>query len=564
MNIKKALLLLITFLLILSFSFSQKDTSPPKITILSPKDGAKVSGVITISLQVVDNVGVAKVELYIDNKKIGELTKSPFNFTWDTTKFTSETHTILVKAYDKAGNTSIARITVQVDNPKQISKLSIVSPKDKDRVSGVIKIKVNLLDKNNFEKMEFYIDKDKIGETNGEPFELTFDTNNILNGAHMLTVKGIYKGNISSTDTINIYVVNLKNIYGGKGWDEGVAVAQTSDKNFIVSGWTDSFGKGGADIYLLKLGEWEKTFGGAGDDIAVSMTKTKDGNFVITGLTSSFGVSYYHVYVLKVDKDGNKIWEKAYGGNGYDRGNSVKETKDGGYIIAGITESFGSGFEDVYLLKLNPNGELLWNKAYGTPGFERAYDVIETSDGGYVVVGESQEKDKYTSNAFVLKVKPNGEMEWSKDYGGKGNDALYSVIETKDGGYLGVGYTESFVKKGEIYLIKVDKKGKLLWEKTYGGEGKDEAYSIISSNDGKGYMMVGMMEKEKGQFDGFLAKVDETGKLLWMKNYGGDKSDRINAICQTENGYILVGATESFNAKGCDVYIVKVDEDGNQ
>ncbi len=567
-NSKAYPFLLLFIVLLISISFSQKDTTAPKVSILSPKDGATVSKVVTLQVQATDNVKVTKVEFLIDNKKIGELTKAPFNFKWDTTKYADGKHIILIKAYDGAGNSAGVKITVNVSNKKvtevPVKKISIITPSNEQRVTGLINIKVNIIEGKLLDKIEFYLNNSKIGEDKASPYEISFDTKSIPNAVYTVSVKSIYKGNASASSSIKIYVVNNKSIYGGEKWDEGVSVVPSLDGNFVIAAWTDSFSKDNADIYLTKLEEWEKTFGGENDDIATSMVRTKDGGYIITGLTSSFKVSYYDVYVLKVDKNGNKQWEKTYGGEGYDRGNSIKETKDGNYIIAGITESYGSGFEDIYVIKLNSKGDILWHKEYGTSGYDRAYDIIETSDGGYLMAGSVQNKNNNSEDGYILKLNSKGETQWVKSFEGKKNERFYSVVEAKTGGYIAVGETSSYGKgKSDVYLVKMDKNGKVLWEKNFGGDGRDEGQSVILANDGKSLMVVGMTEVSTGQYDGFCAKIDENGKLIWMKNYGGDGLDRINSICATPNRYTLVGATQSFGAKSCDVLVLKIDENGN-
>lgn len=560
--------IIITFFLI---TFAQKDTTPPKVTILFPKDNSTVSGKITIQVQATDNIGVTRVEFFIDNTKIGELTKAPFNLSWDTTKVSNGKHTILVKAYDKAGNSASARITVNVNNKiaqpivptiSPVKKLAIISPKNEERILGSTNIFVKILEGKELDKIEFYLDDKKIGEINKEPFEVNLNSKDYSNGYHQITVKSIYKGNVTANASVKVYIVNWKNVIGKDGWDEGVAVVQSQDGNFIIAGWSDSFKKDNTDIYLIKMGEWEKIYGGDNDDIAVSMAKTKDGDYIITGLTSSFNVAYYDVYVLKVDKNGNKIWEKAYGGKGYDRGNAIKETRDGGYIIAGLTESFGNGFEDVYLIKLNQKGDVMWHKAYGTPAYERAYDVIETSDDNLLVVGECQNTKNNSEDGYILKLNSKGEIIWIKNIGKNEDEKFYSVLETKQGEYLILGEKISN-GKNEIYLLKVDKNGKIIWEKNYSYNLKDIAYSMCLSNDGKGILIAGICEVEKGMYDGFAMKIDENGKVIWNKKYGSDNLDIIKSICSFRKGYILVGSTQSYLAKDSNIFIVPIDEEGN-
>jgi len=218
------LFLLFFFFSLIVSGYAQKDKTPPQVTIINPKNGQVVSDTVKIQVKATDNVGVLKVEYYIDGKKVGENTKSPYEYNWDTTQYENGNHTIQVKAYDKAGNVGNAKITVNVQNIKQ-----------------------------------------------------------------------------------NV---------------------------------------------------WEKTFGGSDDDYAYSIQQTSDGGYIVAGRTSSFGAGSADVYIIKLDENGNKLWEKTFGGSSYDWANSIQQTTDGGYIVAGVTNSFGAGGWDVYVIKLDENGNL--------------------------------------------------------------------------------------------------------------------------------------------------------------------------------------------------------------
>ncbi len=164
------------------------------------------------------------------------------------------------------------------------------------------------------------------------------------------------------------------------------------------------------------------------------------------------------------------LWTKAFGGTNEDYGRSVQETSDGGYIIAGYTKSFGAGSYDVYLIKTDANGDTTWTKTYGGSNIDQGYSVEQTSDGGYIIAGNSKSFGAGLDDVYLIKTDANGDTTWTKTYGGSNIDQGYSVEQTSDGGYIIAGYTKSFgAGSYDVYLIKTDANGDTTWTKTYGG-----------------------------------------------------------------------------------------------
>ncbi|MQY70975.1 T9SS type A sorting domain-containing protein, partial [bacterium] len=256
---------------------------------------------------------------------------------------------------------------------------------------------------------------------------------------------------------------------------------------------------------------WTKTYGGTEDEGGGSVCQTPDGGYVITGYTYSFATGFGDVYLVKTDESGDTQWTKTYGGSiGEDWGISVKEAPDGGYIIAGITWSFGTGGWDVYLLRTDAWGDTLWTKTYGGEDNEYALSIQETSDGGYIIAGWTEpfeSGDAY--NAYLVKTDSDGELLWEKTYGTEGRDYGHSVCEAHNGGYVVAGCTYS-VGAGDLYLIKTYDNGDTLWTKTYGGAGEDWGATICRTSD---------------------------------------------------DGYIITGGTNSFGAGGVDVWLLKLEPD---
>jgi len=367
---------------------------------------------------------------------------------------------------------------------------------------------------------------------------------------------------------------------GGANHDVGKSLIQTSDGGYAIAGFTISFGAGQADVYVIKLDangnlQWTKTIGGKKAEGSFlihapgDIIQTSDGGYVIAGETYSFGTGssdvYSDVYVIKLDANGNLQWTKTIGGKYHDLGHSIIQTSDGGYAIAGSTISFGAGWEDVYVVKLDANGNLQWTKTIGGPVGDWGHSIIQTSDGGYAITGYTESFGAGEKDIYVVKLDANGNLQWTKTIGGENDDKGYSLIQTSDGGYAIAGYTSSFgAGRDDIYVVKLDAKGNLQWTKTIGREYRDRGSSLIQTSDG-GYAIAGYTESfGAGWNDVYVVKLDVNGNLQWSKTIGGKNNDWGRSLIQTsDGGYAIAGYTYSFGAGESDVYVVKLDKNGD-
>lgn len=284
--------------------------------------------------------------------------------------------------------------------------------------------------------------------------------------------------------------------------EKGNSVQPTSDGGYIIAGERekrDNIGLRCRSNYLVKtdsLGDtlWTKEFQGHRIDQAISVIQTKDGGYVVLGSK-----------LIKVDAEGNEVWEKSY--EGYD----IQETSESGFIMVGRTPNQRSGrwiYPDLYLARIDESGDLLWEKTYGGRYGEEAFSIQQTTDGGYIIVGE---KDPYGGGVFdvyLLKTDKNGDTLWTKTYGGEDVDVGNSVTQTSDGGYIIAGWTDSFdAIAGDIYLIKTDDQGDTLWTYVYGGRSNDIGYTALETSDG-GYIIAGhSVSFGAGGADIFLMKL---------------------------------------------------------
>jgi hypothetical protein len=358
------------------------------------------------------------------------------------------------------------------------------------------------------------------------------------------------------------------NTYGGSGDDRGYAVQQTSDNNYIIAGSTTSFslrGRGDStDVYLIHTDStgniiWTKTYGGTGNDGGNSVYQTSDGGYIITGYTNSYGAGRSDVYLVKTDASGDTKWTKTYGGPANDGGNSIYQTTDGGYIITGYTYPFGLLKSDVYLIKTTTTGDTSWTKTYGGLDDDEGFSVYQTTDGGYIITGYTFGIDQ--NDVYLIKTDANGDTMWTKTYGSEKDDGGYSVYQSSDGGYIITGYTNQF-DTYDVYLIKTDGNGEVVWTETYGGQGDDKGHCVYQTTDG-GYIITGYSNSfSDGDYDVYLLRTNGDGTLLFSDTYGGIRDDKGYSLYQTsDGGYIITGYTNSFGAGGNDVYLIKTDKD---
>jgi hypothetical protein len=361
--------------------------------------------------------------------------------------------------------------------------------------------------------------------------------------------------------------ITFERWFGSSGWEIGRSVIPTSEGGYIVAGGKNSVGDW--NFYVIKTNSngdtlWTKTYGGIDFDSGWTIKKTFDGGYIIIGSTKSFGVGSFDVYLIKINANGDTLWTKTYGGTGMDFGYSVIQTPDTGYVMVGRTNSYGTGSEDVYLIKTNVNGDTIWTRTYGGLYYDCGISVTQAFDSTYVITGITY-VNSINSNVYLLRVDTNGDTIWTKTYGDSAWDFGNSVTQTSDSGFIITGATNSHGAGSEdVYLIKTNANGDTVWTRTYGGTGYDCGSSVVQAFD-DAYIIVGGITPSSGDSgDVYLIKTDINGDVIWTRTFGGPLFDWGYSVVQIpDGGYIVAGETFSYGSGLNDVYLIKTDSLGN-
>lgn len=385
--------------------------------------------------------------------------------------------------------------------------------------------------------------------------------------------------------------------YGGTKNESGEAVINTTDGGYAVLGFTQSMDgditnklNESYDYWLLKFNatselQWNKTYGGTADDRGKDIIQTQDGGYAILGSTFSndndvSGNNGQEDYWLaKLDASGTISWQKSFGYSGTDYGISVIQTNDNGYLVSGVLDVTASGGDgntsrnssrhaggDYWVLKLDTNGNIEWSKFYGGLLSDTPYDIIETDDNAYIIVGGSDSADtditnnKGTYDFWVVKISNIGALLWEKSFGGDEIDEARAITKSGDGNFIIAGDTRSMnqdvsnnIGAADLWLIKIAPTGELLWEKTIGGSSFDVGRSIVKTQD-NGFLIAGSSRSangdvsvNNGQNDAWVLKVDSNGTLEWEKAIGGSNIDYAYSVAELNNKTIVAVGEASSN-----------------
>ena len=397
-------------------------------------------------------------------------------------------------------------------------------------------------------------------------------------------------------------ILQAEKSFGGSENEFAFDVHQTSDGGYIIAGQAASNNgnvsgnHGDEDMWIIKLNKngsikWQKALGGLEDEAAFSVQETNDGGFIAAGEASfsSGQVTGNHgtldVWVVKLDINGNLLWQKSLGGTQRDFANSIQQTTDGGYIVAGgsfsndgdVTGHHGPNiYADYWILKLDGGGNIQWKKTYGGSKGDIAMSVRQTTDGGYIVAGNSAStdgdvqgvSDSIYGDFWILKLDRQGNMQWQKAFGGSDYEQANSIQQTSDGGYVAAGWNRS-PNDGDVtgnhgdydfWVVKMNANGNMQWQKSLGGSLSDIGYSIKQTPD-NGYVIAGGTISNNGDVSGlhgkqdfWVVKINSNGNLVWQKSLGGSEYENAHSVDITKDGgYIVAGSSGFVNVNNGDV-----------
>ena len=353
------------------------------------------------------------------------------------------------------------------------------------------------------------------------------------------------------------------------GQSRGVTVEEIRGGGYILTGVTSDGEYGSDDIFLIKTNPfgdtiWKKTYGTEGNDYGWAVRQTEDDGYILVGYTDGMGNGSMDVYLLKTDTNGIIEWTRTFGGSREEYGWDVRITKDGGYIIAGQTESMGNGEIDACLIKVDDKGNEEWFRTYGGEKTDRIFSVQETHDDGFIGAGITYSYESSSDNdrdGYFIKVDAAGNQEWYKTIGEEHYDVIHDVEVTKDGGFFFAGYGESYATSGyrDAYLLKTDNHGNTKWMQVVGAPGEERGLKGIQSQDG-GYVVVGFTSETR---DVYLIKADSVGNIEWTRNIGSKESVEFGYTVKasSDGGYIITGHTESMTGKRS-IILIKTDKEG--
>jgi hypothetical protein len=362
--------------------------------------------------------------------------------------------------------------------------------------------------------------------------------------------------------------ITFQRTYGGTEDDGGQAVVQTADGGYYVVGYTCTSGSSGADVFVIATdpsGEqrWTQVFGGQpADDYGYGVAMTAQGDCLAAGYLITGG--HADVALHGNTADGGQLWIKLYGGSSDDMAYSIARNSDGGFLVAGVTYSFGTGRPNVYVLRTDSLGDTLWTRAYGGANEDYAFSARQTVDSGFIICGTTYSYGAGQSDIYLIKTNAAGDTQWTRTYGGAEHEHGHSVFQTADSGYVICGTTYSYgAGDADIWLIRTNADGDTLWTRAFGGDTADLGHSVAQTAD-HGFILCGQTASfGAGNYDVWLIKTDSTGDTLWTSAFGGGDEDIGYSVQPTtEGGYIVAGMTKSLGEGGADFYLIKTDANG--
>lgn len=363
----------------------------------------------------------------------------------------------------------------------------------------------------------------------------------------------------------SLYHAVWKKTYGGDEGDIAHGIVALDNGDSVIVGTCKSFGAKRTDICVSRMNDkgemsWRLMLGGEKEDEGKAIIRTLDGNLMVLGSTKSYAKNYDRdLYVAKISPKGDLIWDASFGGDRDENAGGIAQTDDGGALVVGNTTSYGKGYKDIYIAKLNQKGKMVSSFIIGGKKEDSAEALTRTKDGNMVLVGYRETGRAGNTDFYVLKMDQNGKKIWSQTYGGEQPDRLNGVVATADGGIVATGSTSSYNSENtDMSVMKLNADGKMLWHKIYGFKYYEYGNAVAITSDDGVMIAGGTNTLGKGDHSAYLIALENTGKLVWSHVYGNRGKDSVNAITRLSDGSMLaVGGSDSYS-RSTKIFMLKI------
>jgi len=452
----------------------------------------------------------------------------------------------------------------------QVPTCSIIKPSENAIFipDGDIEIDVQATDLDGIiNEVKLYFNNYNIGVDSLPPYEFVISTNSLVAGNYLIKAIAMDNCNSIAQDSLSIRIENQLNsfetVYSTNEYDEGRSVIKTKDNGYAIFGYTSLNLYGEQDFLLIKVDSngnilWRNKYSSTASENGAAFVQTNDEEYVMAGMVYLASEQISNFMLIKADKSGKEIWKKIYKSMFNSYCLSIDLAKDGGFILCG--EENG----DFCLLKTDRDGNELWRKTYGGSLSERAYSVKATNDGGYITAGYTLSYGEGSFDWWLVKTDSQGNEEWNKTFGdGLTGEEAKDVQQTEDGGYIILGSTAEYPGNANILLIKTDEFGNAVWQKSYGGIGAELGSNIQLTSD-NGFIIIGSTESYGlGGYDIWLIKTDNNGDIEWSRTFGTNYQDHGYSTKQLNDySFVLLGTSNSFGELNNEIMLIKTDSLG--
>ncbi len=356
--------------------------------------------------------------------------------------------------------------------------------------------------------------------------------------------------------------------YGNQKLDVAYSAAATNDGGYIITGLTQSMVDSNGDIVVIKVSahgdtSWSRTFGGPFLEGGNFVMQTADGNYMVSGHTEDFGAHDCDVFLMKLDQYGNNMWIKTYGGDSDDISESVVELQGGGYVIGGMTASYGNTGSatnrHLYFIKTNSTGDTVWTKVYAGSGIEECYSIAAMQDGGFLAACWTTSRGNTAGDGWLVRLNASGDTLWTRLYKNGADTRLYKILPTMDNGFMVAGYTTPATGGNEGLIVKLDANGNELWKKTFSDPSAGIIFHDVTQLPTGNFMFTGGSYPTTTTGNVYILTTDANGNKLTDQLCGGTNSWANTIASQGNNSYLVAGSAAKYGDPDGDLYFMELD-----